>query len=171
MIIKMAAAAMVAIKHHGTFSSRTGDDESRDRRQTAREDRDNFWRSLEEQAHFRDMMVAFDADRSGDLDANELRNLIQKYGQGIYVDADGNQLDFMHSGAGKHQPSSPTDEEIAWILAASAKVKKNRIVASELKFALVCEATHISTFVLRIQKVFVKSCHFKIICAGDLEQL
>ncbi len=132
----MAAAAIVAVRNNRNY------DDFSDRRQTALHDRDTFWKDLEEQLHFRDLMVSFDADKSGDLDATELRNLIQKYGQGVYLDSNGRQLDIMHTGGGQHYPSSPTDDEITWILAASAKVKKNRIVASELKFSLVCVEGH-----------------------------
>ena len=126
------AAAVIAVRNNRHY------EDCGERRKTALDDRDKFWKDLEEQAHFKDMLKTFDADKSGDLDAKELCNLIQKFGKGIYIDSEGRQLDLLHSGAGQHYPSSPTEEEITWILAAVAKVKSNRIVASELKFALVC---------------------------------
>ena len=158
----MAAAAIVAVRNNRNH------DDYCERRKTALEDRDNFWKDLEERLHFRDLMASFDADKSGDLDATELRSLIQKYGQGVYLDLNGNQLDIMHSGGGRHYPSSPTDDEISWILAASSKVKKNRIVASELKFSLVSVDLLRSSAVLSTYRVAVK-LNFQL--PGNMEQL
>ncbi len=66
----------------------------------------------------RKLVQQYDADKSGNLNAEELSNLIAHYAAG--------------SGA----PVAPTDEEASWILQAAGKHKKKFIDHSEISFAL-----------------------------------
>jgi hypothetical protein len=77
----------------------------------------------EKRDHLRKMgqlLQEFDVDQSGDLNSSEIKNLITQHGIRI----------------GKHKPTEPTEEEIAWILQAAGKHRENAITVTELDFAL-----------------------------------
>ncbi len=65
-------------------------------------------------------MQRYDTDQSGNLDAQELTNLIMHYGT--------------ENGSGP--PVPPSEAEVSWILQAAGKHKKNFIDVSEIEFAL-----------------------------------
>ena len=74
-------------------------------------------------AHSKDLLKLvqkYDTDRSGGLNAEELRNLIEHYAAGSEHDAS----------------APPTDAELSWILQAAGIHKANSVDASEIEFAL-----------------------------------
>jgi hypothetical protein len=79
--------------------------------------------SQERREHLRKMgllLQEFDVDQSGDLNVSEITNLITQH----------------EIRNGRHTPTVPREEEIAWILQAAGKHRENAIDITELDFAL-----------------------------------
>jgi Ca2+-binding EF-hand superfamily protein len=66
------------------------------------------------------LLQRYDTDQSGNLDAQELTNLITHHG----------------TENGRIPPVPPSEAEVSWILQAAGKHKKNSIDVSEIEFAL-----------------------------------
>lgn len=66
------------------------------------------------------LVQKYDSDKSGNLNAEELKSLIEHYAAGS---------EQVHS-------DPPTESELSWILQAAGKHKANSVDASEIEFAL-----------------------------------
>jgi Ca2+-binding EF-hand superfamily protein len=97
-----------------------------------------------EKAHLKELyrlVQTHDKDKSGNLNAAELRSLLEHYAAGQKDDAT----------AGAH----PTDAEIAWILQAAGKHKINAVDVSEIEFALDLWHSYVNNRT-KIEEVFDK---------------
>ncbi len=131
------AAAVIAARQNKRRGTRPEVKSSR--RQAAYDHQEKYSDSIQESKDAESLrqMMAFDADHSGGLDAAELKKMIHKFGQGVYLDSNGKQLDFMHSGGGKHYPSDPSEEEISWLISSFSKRHGTALVGSEILYAMV----------------------------------
>ncbi len=110
----------------------------RERRKFAIEHLGKYVKGLEENPSFREVLAL--QSESSCLDANELTELIQKFGTGTFVDSEGHGVDIIRhvlTSTLQHCPPSPSDDEISWILSAGSRLRANRMVASVTKFSLV----------------------------------
>ena len=80
----------------------------------------------EKKAHYqklKEMLDAYDEDKSGDLDASELKKFLERYGEGSMV-------------AGRKTNATPTSEEVEWILQAVNKSKNLGVKQIEIALDL-----------------------------------
>jgi Ca2+-binding EF-hand superfamily protein len=79
------------------------------------------------------MLERYDTDRSGNLNAEELTQLLAHYDNGIKSDWDEYHTGLVLKNIGS---VTPTAEEVDLLLKAAAKHKKSSVDASELSFVL-----------------------------------
>jgi hypothetical protein len=110
----------------------------KERRKSVIEHLDLYRKSLHETAEFRAAVLKHN-EKSTTMDTSELQNLIQKFGR-IGLAAVSKSKDLFHrtsSGSSRYHALVPSEEELIWILSASSRLKRNRMIVCDLQFALV----------------------------------
>jgi Ca2+-binding EF-hand superfamily protein len=79
------------------------------------------------------MLKKYDADGSGNLDSNELTQLLAHHDHGMKSDWNEYHTGMVVQNVGS---VAPTSEEIAWLLEASKKNKQTHVEVSEIGFIL-----------------------------------
>ena len=100
----------------------------------------NFRKSLDESPEFKQELLQHGDRADHGLDCRELRELIQKYGQipasfSRSKSADGAVRSPSNS---RYRAMSPSEDELAFILSAASRLKRNEIVPCHIRFSLVC---------------------------------
>jgi Ca2+-binding EF-hand superfamily protein len=79
------------------------------------------------------MLKKYDADKSGNLDVNELSQLLAHHDHGVKSEWNEYHTDMVMTNIGN---VAPTLEEVSWLLEASKKNVHSRIDVSEIGFIL-----------------------------------
>jgi Ca2+-binding EF-hand superfamily protein len=79
------------------------------------------------------MLDKYDADKSGNLDPDELTQLLAHHDHGVKSDWNEYHTGMVTTNIGS---VTPTAEEISWLMKAGAKRKQNRVDVSEIGYIL-----------------------------------
>jgi Ca2+-binding EF-hand superfamily protein len=108
------------------------------------------------------MLKKYDADKSGNLDANELIELLAHHDHGIRSDWNEYHTELVMQNIGK---VAPTSEEISWLLKASKNNAQSTVGASDIGFILDLWHSYVMNREM-LEKAFEK---FDLDCNHQLE--